>query len=210
METRLQGTGTEVVIGPDRTFCAIGERINPTNKPRLTRAIKEGDWGHLQRMARRQVKAGANVVDINVGVPGADEAEAMRSAVRAVQEVIDVPISIDSSTIDVLLAGLEVAEGRPLVNSVPAEETYMKRLQPAIKDRDVPLIGMCMRGGANMPTTVEERLEVAENDTSRNRKARNRRRGCDYRCFDSADRRRSRDGSYHFAEHRESLQGTRQ
>lgn len=162
METRLQGTGTEVVIGPDRTFCAIGERINPTNKPRLTRAIKEGDWSHLQRMARRQVKAGANVVDINVGVPGADEAEAMRSAVRAVQEVIDVPISIDSSTIDVLLAGLEVAEGRPLVNSVPAEETYMKRLLPAIKDRDVPMIGMCMRGGANMPTTVDERLEVAK------------------------------------------------
>ena len=161
METRLLGTGKEVLIGADYPFCPIGERINPTNKPRLTRAIKEGNWAHLQRMARRQVRAGAKVVDINVGVPGADEAAAMRSAVRAVQEVIDVPISIDSSTIEVLLAGLEVAEGRPLVNSVPAEETYMKRLLPAIKDRDVAMIGMCMRGGANMPTTVEERLEIA-------------------------------------------------
>ena len=161
METRLLGTGKEVLIGAGHPFCPIGERINPTNKPRLTRAIKEGNWGHLQRMARRQVRAGAKVVDINVGVPGADEAEAMRSAVRAIQEVIDVPISIDSSTIDVLLAGLEVAEGRPLVNSVPAEETYMKRLLPAIKDRDVAMIGMCMRGGANMPTTVEERLQIA-------------------------------------------------
>jgi 5-methyltetrahydrofolate--homocysteine methyltransferase len=161
LETRLLGTGKEVLIGAGHPFCPIGERINPTNKPRLTRAIKEGNWGHLQRMARRQVRAGAKVVDINVGVPGADEAEAMRSAVRAIQEVIDVPISIDSSTIDVLLAGLEVAEGRPLVNSVPAEETYMKRLLPAIKDRDVAMIGMCMRGGANMPTTVEERLQIA-------------------------------------------------
>ena len=161
LETRLLGTGKEVLIGADHPFCPIGERINPTNKPRLTRAIREGNWAHLQRMARRQVRAGAKVVDINVGVPGADEAEAMRSAVRAVQEVIDVPISIDSSTIEVLLAGLEVAEGRPLVNSVPAEETYMKRLLPAIKDRDVAMIGMCMRGGANMPTTVEERLQIA-------------------------------------------------
>ncbi len=161
METRLLGTGKEVLIGASHPFCPIGERINPTNKPRLTRAIKEGNWAHLQRMARRQVRAGAKVVDINVGVPGVDEAGAMRSAVRAVQEVIDVPISIDSSTIEVLLAGLVVAEGRPLVNSVPAEETYMKRLLPAIKDRDVAMIGMCMRGGANMPTTVEGRLQIA-------------------------------------------------
>ena len=161
METRLLGTAKEVLIGANHPFCPIGERINPTNKPRLTRAIKEGNWAHLQRMAGRQVRAGAKVIDINVGVPGADEAAAMRSAVRAIQEVIDVPISIDSSTIDVLLAGLEVAEGRPLVNSVPAEETYMERLLPAIKDRDAAMIGMCMKGGANMPTTVEERLEIA-------------------------------------------------
>ena len=162
METRLRGTGSELVIGPDQPFCIIGERINPTNKKRLTRAIRESEWAYLQRMAKRQVDGGAHIVDINVGVPGVDEAAAMRSAVRAVQEAVDVPISIDSSTIDVLLAGMEVAEGRPLVNSVPAEETYMKRLLPAIKDRDLPMVGMCMRGGANMPATVEERFEIAQ------------------------------------------------
>lgn len=162
METVLRGTCKEVIIGPGRPFCIIGERINPTNKARLTRAINDGDWSYLQNLAKRQVDAGAHVIDINVGVPGVDEAEAMRSAVRAVQEVLDVPISIDSSTIEVLLAGMEVAQGRPLVNSVPAEADYMQRLLPAIKDHDFAMIGICMRGGANMPATVEERLEIAQ------------------------------------------------
>ncbi len=79
----------------------------------------------------------------------------MRDAVRAVQDVVDVPVSIDSYTIDVLLAGLEVAQGRPLVNSIPFETDYMSELLPAIAEHDACLIGMCTKGGAAMPETAE-------------------------------------------------------
>ena len=121
VRTVLRGRdGLEVVISPDEAFVPIGERLNPTNKPRLQRAYDEGNWAYVQRDATRQVAAGATVIDVNTGDPHHEiEARKMRDAVRAVQDVVDVPVSIDSYTIDVLLTGLEVARGRPLVNSVP-------------------------------------------------------------------------------------------
>ena len=156
------GDGLEVVISPDEAFVPIGERLNPTNKPRLQRAYDEGNWDYVQRDATRQVAAGAKVIDVNTGDPHHEiEARKMRDAVRAVQEVVDVPVSIDSYTIDVLLAGLEVARGRPLVNSVPFEAEYMQELLPAIAEHDACMIGMCTKGGAAMPETAEERVENA-------------------------------------------------
>ena len=163
MRTVLRGRdGREVVISSDEAFVPIGERLNPTNKPRLQRAYDEGNWDYVKREAIRQVEAGARVVDVNTGDPHHEiEARKMRDAVQAVQEVVDVPVSIDSYTVDVLLAGLEVAQGRPLVNSVPFEPDYMDELLPAIASSDACMIGMCTKGGAAMPETAEERVENA-------------------------------------------------
>ena len=163
VRTVLRGRdGLEVVISPDEAFVPIGERLNPTNKPRLQRAYDEGNWTYVQRDATRQVAAGAAVIDVNTGDPHHEiEKRKMRDAVRAVQDVVDVPVSIDSYTIDVLLAGLEVARGRPLVNSVPFEADYMQDLLPAIAEHDACMIGMCTKGGAAMPETAEERVENA-------------------------------------------------
>ena len=136
--------------------------MNPTNKPRLQRAYDTGNWAYVQRDARRQVRAGARVIDVNTGDPHHDiEERKMRDAVRAVQEAVDVPVSVDSYTVDVLLAGLEVAEGRPIVNSVPFEAEYMDELLPAIAEHGAAMIGMCTKGGAAMPETAQERVENA-------------------------------------------------
>lgn len=163
MRTVLRGRdGREVVISSAEAFVPIGERLNPTNKPRLQRAYDEGNWKYVQREAKRQVAAGATVIDVNTGDPHHEvEGRKMRDAVRAVQEVVDVPISIDSYTVDVLLSGLAVAEGRPLVNSVPFEADYMNELLPAVAEHDACMIGMCTRGGAAMPETAEERVANA-------------------------------------------------
>ncbi len=163
MNTILRGRGgLEVTISPDGPFTPIGERLNPTNKPRLQRAYDEGDWAYVQREATRQVSAGARVIDVNTGDPHqALEASKMRDAIRAVQEAIEQPISIDSYTLDVLIAGLEVAEGRPIVNSVPFEKEYMDELLPAIAEHGAAMIGMSTKGGAAMPQTAAERVENA-------------------------------------------------
>ena len=163
MNTVLRGRdGREVVISSDGPFIAIGERLNPTNKPRLQRAYDSGDWGYVQREAQRQAEAGAMVIDVNTGDPNQEiEARKMRDAVRAVQDAVDLPISIDSYTVDVLIAGMEVAQGRPLINSVPFEREYLDELLPAIAEHDCAMIGMCTLGGAAMPDTAAERVENA-------------------------------------------------
>ena len=163
MDTVLRGRdGLEVVIGPDHPFAPIGERLNPTNKPRLQRAYDTGDWAFVQREAIRQIEAGAVIIDVNTGDPHHDiEARKMRDAIRHVQDAIDAPVAIDSYTVDVLIAGLEVARGRPLVNSVPFEKEYMDELLPAIKEHDAVMIGMSTKGGAAMPQTAEERVANA-------------------------------------------------
>ncbi len=163
MNTVLRGRdGLEVVISPDGPFTPIGERLNPTNKPRLQRAYDRGDWAYVQRDARRQVAAGARVIDVNTGDPYHEvERRKMRDAVRAVQDAVEVPVSIDSYTVDVLLAGLDAAQGRPLVNSVPFETEYMDELLPAVAERGAAMIGMCTKGGAAMPQTAQERVDNA-------------------------------------------------
>ncbi len=163
MNTVLRGRdGLEVVVSREGPFTPIGERLNPTNKPRLQRAYDTGNWAYVQRDAKRQVRAGARVIDVNTGDPHHDvEERKMRDAVRAVQEAVEVPVSVDSYTVDVLLAGLEVAEGRPIVNSVPFEAEYMDELLPAIAEHGAAMIGMCTKGGAAMPENAAERVENA-------------------------------------------------
>jgi 5-methyltetrahydrofolate--homocysteine methyltransferase len=141
-DTVLQGRGGEVTIGDDHPFVLIGERINPTGRARLIEDLVSGEMSTVQADAEAQVRAGASVLDLNAGVPGYDEARMLGEVVRAVVEVVDVPLCIDSSTPDALETAVPLAQGKVLINSVTAEEASLARLLPLVKRFDAAVIGM--------------------------------------------------------------------
>ncbi len=140
--TVLRGRDVAVPIGDDAPFVMIGERINPTGRARLTAEMTAGDMTTVRADAVAQVEAGARVLDVNAGVPGFDEAEMLTNVVRAVGEVVDVPLCIDSSTPGVLEAVLPVVPGKPVVNSVTAEDASLERLLPLVARHGAAVIGM--------------------------------------------------------------------
>ena len=161
MTRTVIGSATrEVVIGHDLPFVIIGERINPTGRKVLAAEMKEGRMDRVRADAIAQVAAGAHMLDINAGIPQLDEAALLVAAIKAVVEVTDVPICIDSSIIEALEAGLSAYEGKALVNSVTAEEERMERILPLVKKHGAAVIGM-----ANDETGIsmipEERLALA-------------------------------------------------
>lgn len=130
--TIVSSATKEVVIGFDRPFVMIGERINPTGRKSLAEEMKAGDFSRVEADALAQVVAGAHMLDINAGIPLADEPAMLARAIQLVQSVTDVPLSIDSSIIEALEAGLAVYKGKPLVNSVTGEEEVMERVLPLV------------------------------------------------------------------------------
>jgi 5-methyltetrahydrofolate--homocysteine methyltransferase len=140
--TVLRGRDVEVAIGDDSPFVIIGERINPTGRSRLTAEMTSGDMTTVRADAVAQVEAGARVLDVNAGVPGFDEAEMLANVVRAVGEVVGVPLCIDSSTPEVLEAVLPIVPGKPVVNSVTAEDASLERLLPLVARHGAAVIGM--------------------------------------------------------------------
>ena len=116
-ETTLRGTGTEVVIGHHRPFCLIGERINPTGRRIFQEQLRAGDLSAIERDVVAQVDGGADVLDVNMGVPMTDEPELLATAIRMVQRLTDKPVCIDSSVVEALEAGLAAYDGRALVNA---------------------------------------------------------------------------------------------
>ena len=116
--TIVSSANREVVIGFDEPFCIIGERINPTGRKLLMAEMAAGDYSRVERDALAQVAAGAHMLDVNAGVPLADEPKILADCIRLVQSLVDVPLSIDSSIVAALEAGLEVYQGKPLLNSV--------------------------------------------------------------------------------------------
>ncbi len=141
-DTVLRGSGTEVRIGDAHPFVVIGERINPTGRSRLSEELVAGDMSTVRADALAQVEAGARVLDVNAGIPGFDESEILAHVVRAVIEVVDVPLCIDSSTPEVLEALLPLVPGKPLVNSVTAEAASLERLLPLVARHGAAVIGM--------------------------------------------------------------------
>jgi len=131
-DTILSSATREVVIGFDRPFVMIGERINPTGRKLLAEEMKNGDFSRVEADALAQVLAGAHMLDVNAGIPLADEPALLARAVQLVQSVTDVPLSIDSSIIAALEAGLAVYRGKPLVNSVTGEDESLDRVLPLI------------------------------------------------------------------------------
>lgn len=166
METILKGLGEEVVIGRDRPTVIIGERINPTGKKRLAGALIAGDLSVVREEALKQVEAGADVLDVNVGAAGVDEVDILPKAVKLVLETVDVPVCIDTPNGEALAAALAVHKeinptGRPLVNSVNGEEESLERVLPLVAKYDAAVIGLCM-DDEGIPTTAERRLAVAQ------------------------------------------------
>ena len=142
-ETVLRShAGRQITIGDAHPFAIIGERINPTGRKKLTEEICAGDMTTVKADAIAQVAAGARVLDLNAGVPGFDEAEMLANVVRAVMEVVDVPLCVDSSTHAALEAVLPITEGKVLINSVTAEDESLERLLPLVARHGAAVIGM--------------------------------------------------------------------
>ena len=140
MHTVLRSASREVVIGPDQPFCIIGERINPTSRKAFAEQLRSGDLSQVVADVEEQVTGGAHVLDVNMGVPLADEADLLSRAVRLVQERTDLPVCIDSSVVEALEAGLAVYEGKALVNSVTCEEERLARVMPLVKEHGAAVI----------------------------------------------------------------------
>src|SRR5437773_8397534 len=140
METVLESPSRRVVIGPDRPFCVIGERINPTGRKAFQAQLQAGDLSQLETDVAEQ--GAADVLDVNVGDPLADEVELMRQAVPLVQGLTDVPLCIDSSIIEALEAGLAAYEGKALVNSVTGEDERLEAILPIVARHGAAVIGL--------------------------------------------------------------------
>jgi 5-methyltetrahydrofolate--homocysteine methyltransferase len=161
LETTLRGTGAEVVIGHQRRFCLIGERINPTGRRIFQEQLRAGDLSAIERDVRAQVEGGADVLDVNMGVPMTDEPELLATAIRMVQARTDRPICIDSSVVEALEAGLAAYDGRALVNSVTAEDDRMALILPLVKKYDAAIIAL-PNDAEEIPMEADRRLELVQ------------------------------------------------
>jgi 5-methyltetrahydrofolate--homocysteine methyltransferase len=159
MDTVLQSRSRTVIIGAGRPFCVIGERINPTGRKAFQAQLQAGDLVQLDDDVAEQVAGGADMLDVNVGDPLADEIALMRAAVTRVQELTDLPLVIDSSVIEALEAGLEAYEGKALVNSVTGEDERLEAILPIVARHGAAVIGLA--NDDEIPMEPERRLEVA-------------------------------------------------
>jgi len=159
--TVLASPTQEVIIGFDQPFVMIGERINPTNRPKFAKELADGNYWRVIMEAKKQIEAGAQVLDVNVGVPLTDEAKIMSDVITLLQTEVDVPLVIDSSVLDALESGLAAYKGRPLVNSTTAEEESMERILPLVAKYDCAVVAI-----SNDDTGISEdpdvRFEVAK------------------------------------------------
>ena len=187
-DTVISSATKEVVIGFDRPFVIIGERINPTGRKILAAEMAAGDFSRVEADARAQVEAGAHMLDVNAGIPLADEPAILARAIQLVQSITDVPLSIDSSIVAALEAGLAVYKGKALVNSVTGEDERLESVLPLVKKHGAAVIAI-----SNDETGISEDPDVRYRGGEEDRRARNglrhpavRRRG---RSAGDADRR---------------------
>lgn len=146
-----------VVINQPRV---IGERINPTGKKRFKEALLAGDIDYILGQGIEQIHAGADILDVNVGLPGIDEKNMMVKAVKSLQSVVDVPLQLDSTIPEVLEAGLRIYNGKPIVNSVNGEEKSLKSVLPLVKKYGAAVVGLCLDENG-IPKTAQERFDIA-------------------------------------------------
>jgi 5-methyltetrahydrofolate--homocysteine methyltransferase len=160
MDTVLRSGSKTVVIGAAQPFCVIGERINPTGRKKFAEELKNGDLSTVIVDLENQLAAGANMVDVNAGIPLVDEPELLASVLTLIQEQSDVPICIDSSVIEALEAGLAVYEGKALVNSVTGEDDRLEEILPLVARHGAAVIGLA-NDETGIPETPQQRLKIA-------------------------------------------------
>jgi 5-methyltetrahydrofolate--homocysteine methyltransferase len=160
MLTKLSSATREVIIGDEGPTVLIGERINPTGKKKMAAALQEGDMEVVRREAIAQVEAGADMLDVNVGVAGLDQAVMMPKAVQTVMEAVEVPLCLDSNNPAALAAGLKVYKGKALINSVTGEERSLGAILPLVKEYGTAVIALTM-DDEGIPTDVEKRVAIA-------------------------------------------------
>lgn len=160
MKTILKSEKQEVKIGSGLPFVVIGEKINPTGRKILAGKIKDGDYEYVRDLALKQVEAGADILDVNVGVPGLDEVAVLPEVAKIVSETVDVPLCLDSANHAALAAALAVLPGKPLVNSVNGEEKSMEVVLPVVKEHGVSVIGLTMDDDG-IPNDAETRVAIA-------------------------------------------------
>ncbi len=154
-ETVISSATKELVIGFDRPFVIIGERINPTGRKIMAEEMKNGDYSRVESDTIAQVQAGAHMLDVNAGIPLADEPRILAEAIQLVQGLTDVPLSIDSSIIEALESGLSVYQGKALVNSVTGEDESLDRVLPLIKKYGAAVVAI-----SNDETGISEDIDV--------------------------------------------------
>jgi len=160
METVLHSRSSTVTIGPDQPFCIIGERINPTGRKVFAEELRGGDLSTVTKDAVAQTEAGADMLDVNAGIPLVDEAELLQKMLRTVQAATDLPICIDSSVIEALEAGLAVYEGKALVNSVTGEDDRLEEILPLVAKHGAAVVALA-NDETGIPETPQQRLEIA-------------------------------------------------
>ena len=159
--TIISSASREVVLGFDQPFVIIGERINPTGRKLLAAEMKAGDFSRVEADALAQVAAGAHVLDINAGIPLADEPALLVRAIKLVQTLTDAPLSIDSSIMEALEAGLAAYEGKALLNSVTGEEERLERILPLVRKHGAAVIAIC-NDDTGISQDINVRFEVAK------------------------------------------------
>ena len=165
-DTIISSASKEVVLGFDRPFVIIGERINPTGRKLLAEEMKTGDFSRVEADAMAQVAAGAHVLDVNAGIPLADEPALLARAIRLVQSLTDVPLSIDSSVPEALEAGLEAYQGKALLNSVTGEEERLEYILPLVKKHGAAVVAIC-NDDSGISTDINVRFDVARKIVNR-------------------------------------------
>jgi 5-methyltetrahydrofolate--homocysteine methyltransferase len=159
VHTIVSSATREVVIGPDQPFCLIGERINPTGRKLFAEQLRAGDLSRIALDVEQQVAGGATMLDVNMGVPLADEAELLAKAVTMIQGLTDLPLCIDSSVVEALEAGLAVYQGKALVNSVTGERERLDSILPLVKRHGAAVIALPNEED-EIPDDPRKRLEI--------------------------------------------------
>lgn len=161
MQTLISSDKQEVYIGSDHPFVIIGERINPTGRKILAAELMEGDFSRVLSDALAQVEAGAQMLDVNAGIPMVDEPALLAEIVQKVQDLVDAPLSIDSSVVAALEAGLKVYKGKALVNSVTGEDERLDAVLPLVKEYGAAVIGIA-NDESGISHDIDERFQVAK------------------------------------------------
>ncbi len=160
METKLTSATKEVIISGERPTVLIGERINPTGKKKLTKALQNGDLRLVRKEALSQVQAGADVLDINVGILGGDETVLLPQVVQIVMDTVDVPLCLDSANPMALESALKVYRAKPLINSVTGQEHSLNKTLPLVKEYRTAVIGLTMDDNG-IPDDINQRVAIA-------------------------------------------------